>query len=120
MAYVVGAVSETSTLRERLRELLPDYMLPGAFVPLDELPLLSNGKLDRRALPVPEFDAGEAYVAPRTPTEETLAERSHCLGRTRVGRTSNRISESRSNATKPSRSFAQPTSVFRDWVAIDK
>ncbi|HEX6747845.1 MAG TPA: non-ribosomal peptide synthase/polyketide synthase [Longimicrobium sp.] len=73
-AYVVGGV-EAAVLREHLRRKLPDFMVPAAFVPLERLPLTPSGKLDRRALPAPELaSAEERYVAPRTPTEEVLAE----------------------------------------------
>jgi amino acid adenylation domain-containing protein len=73
VAYVTGA-AETDALRAHLRESLPEYMVPAAFVGLEQLPLTPNGKLDRRALPAPEYEAGaERYVAPRTPVEEVLA-----------------------------------------------
>ncbi|WP_420126422.1 non-ribosomal peptide synthase/polyketide synthase [Longimicrobium sp.] len=73
VAYVVGGV-ETDALRAHLRRSLPEYMVPAAFVRLDALPLTANGKLARKALPVPEFAAGaDRYVAPRTPAEEVLA-----------------------------------------------
>ncbi|MET0397551.1 MAG: amino acid adenylation domain-containing protein, partial [Longimicrobiaceae bacterium] len=71
-AYVVGE-AEADALREHLRGSLPEYMVPAAVVVLDELPLTPSGKLDRRALPAPEYAAVERYVAPRTPTEEVLA-----------------------------------------------
>jgi amino acid adenylation domain-containing protein len=63
-------------LRAFLRERLPDYMIPSVFVTLDALPLTASGKLDRAALPAvggerPALE--QAYVAPRTPTEEVLA-----------------------------------------------
>ncbi|HEU0052543.1 MAG TPA: amino acid adenylation domain-containing protein, partial [Longimicrobium sp.] len=73
VAYVVGAV-EADALRAHLRQGLPEYMLPSAFVALDRLPLTANGKVDRKALPAPEpASAEDRYVAPRTPVEEVLA-----------------------------------------------
>ncbi|HEV7518862.1 MAG TPA: amino acid adenylation domain-containing protein, partial [Thermoanaerobaculia bacterium] len=77
VAYVVRAAGtadlEDAVLRAHARECLPEYMVPAAFVHLEALPLTPNGKVDRRALPAPGPGAGELYVAPRTPTEESLA-----------------------------------------------
>ena len=76
VAYVV-AEATADELRRFLKDKLPDHMVPGVFVPLDALPLLSNGKIDRRALPAPDRTRpglDKAYAAPRTPTEELLAE----------------------------------------------
>ncbi|MEW5928157.1 MAG: non-ribosomal peptide synthase/polyketide synthase [Gemmatimonadota bacterium] len=76
VAYVVpeeGAEVAAGELRARLGERLPEHMVPAAFVTLARLPLNANGKVDRRALPAPEREAGVEYVAPRTATEEVLA-----------------------------------------------
>jgi amino acid adenylation domain-containing protein len=73
VAYVVGH-ADAEALRAHVRETLPDYMTPAAFVSLEALPLNPNGKVDRRALPAPEYvGAEDAFVAPRTPAEEVLA-----------------------------------------------
>jgi amino acid adenylation domain-containing protein/FkbM family methyltransferase len=91
VAYVVardGSDPRASELRAHLSGRLPDYMVPGSFVVVDRLPLTPNGKVDRRALPAPEHDPSrdEAYVAPRTPAEEVLAEIwAEVLGLERVG-----------------------------------
>jgi amino acid adenylation domain-containing protein len=72
-AYVVGTAG-AAALREHVRQSLPEYMVPAAFVALDALPLSPNGKVDRRALPAPDCTAAEeTYVAPRTAVEEVLA-----------------------------------------------
>ncbi|HVQ92284.1 MAG TPA: amino acid adenylation domain-containing protein [Mycobacteriales bacterium] len=90
VAYLVLATPELPPdLRGWLSRTLPDYMLPAAFVPLAALPLTSAGKLDRRALPAPEFDraGGADFAAPRTPAERELAQIwADVLGLTRVGR----------------------------------
>ena len=65
----------TSELREFLKERLPDYMVPVAFVALPALPVTANGKIDRRALPAPDFKrkAAADYQAPQTDVETILA-----------------------------------------------
>ncbi|MEG4501136.1 amino acid adenylation domain-containing protein [Microcoleus sp. F10-C6] len=78
-AYIVSATETltSSKLRHFLKEHLPEYMIPAAFVMLKALPLTPNGKVDRRVLPKPETTNSEleaAFVAPRTWLEEQLAE----------------------------------------------
>jgi aspartate racemase len=87
VAYVVGAHGaegdggETAAvsvgeLRRYMKERLPEYMMPGGYVILPQLPLNANGKVDRNALPAPELaraDASARFIAPRTPVEESLA-----------------------------------------------
>ncbi|WP_326640386.1 amino acid adenylation domain-containing protein [Streptosporangium sp. NBC_01755] len=74
VAYVVPAAGplDTAVLREYLTGLLPEYMLPAVYVTLDELPLSSNGKLDRKALPAPDFTTPASGRGPRNPREEAL------------------------------------------------
>ncbi|KAA0920546.1 non-ribosomal peptide synthetase, partial [Streptomyces apricus] len=97
VAYVVPAFTsdkdmhdfrsgiEAADLRAHAGQHLPDFMVPSAFVLLERLPLMPNGKLDHRALPEPEFTAG-TYRAPRTPQEQALAAvYAEVLGLDRVG-----------------------------------
>jgi acyl carrier protein len=80
IAYWVERAAEPTSagvLRSFLEEKLPKYMVPVAFVRLEELPLTPNGKIDRKRLPDPDLSRSEAerpFVAPRTPLEEIAAE----------------------------------------------
>jgi acyl carrier protein len=84
VAYIVLAPDEdfkemetseqVSQFREHLSQRLPDYMVPSFFVPLEEIPLNPNGKVDREALPEPEIGVSEEeYTAPASQVEVTLA-----------------------------------------------
>jgi len=78
VAYIAGkagSLPEIGVVRDYLKKILPDYMVPSALVQLERMPLGANGKLERRALPAPDFGAQlqRHYVGPRTPTEATLA-----------------------------------------------
>ncbi|HEX6373014.1 MAG TPA: amino acid adenylation domain-containing protein [Longimicrobium sp.] len=75
VAWVAPAGAPGAELRAFLRQRLPEYMVPSAFVGLDALPRTPNGKIDRLSLPEPEGverDEGDGYAAPRTPVEEIL------------------------------------------------
>jgi amino acid adenylation domain-containing protein len=84
VGYITGTADPTA-LRTALAAQLPTYMVPAAIVELQQLPLTANGKLDTRALPAPEYRAGE-YRAPTNPTEQILAGiYAEVLGHQRVG-----------------------------------
>lgn len=78
VAYIVpaaGSQRDEESLREGIRQRLPDYMEPTAFVWMETLPLTPNGKIDRAALPRPSLESGfreTEFIAPRTPVEEAL------------------------------------------------
>ena len=92
VAYIVlnqGWTASTSELRRFINEHLPEYMVPSAFVMLDKLPSMPNGKVDRRALPAPEGQRPElerTFVAPLTSIEQQLAQIwSQVLGIEQIG-----------------------------------
>ncbi|MEW6735279.1 MAG: amino acid adenylation domain-containing protein, partial [Acidobacteriota bacterium] len=76
VAYLVaqqGTIINTSDIRSHLKERLPEYMLPSAYVVLDKMPVTHNGKIDRNALPAPyQATVSKAYIGARTPVEEML------------------------------------------------
>ncbi len=96
VAYVVETLADAAaaapeaglagTLRDHLAARLPAYMVPAAFVVLQALPLNPSGKVDRRALPTPEWSDGGGPLAPRRPAEEILVGIwQEVLGRERLG-----------------------------------
>ena len=87
VAYIVGEGIDSEILTSSLGERLPDYMVPAMFVELDEFPLNASGKLDRKALPTPEFVSKTVeYREPATPTEAgVVAIFADLLGQDRVG-----------------------------------
>ena len=85
VGYITGA-AEPVTVRKALAQVLPDYMVPAAIVVLEALPITVNGKLDKRALPAPDYGGGDQYRSPGSLTEEVLAGiYAHVLGLARVG-----------------------------------
>ncbi|WP_410657917.1 non-ribosomal peptide synthase/polyketide synthase [Amycolatopsis sp. lyj-112] len=78
VAYVVpetgGSPSLLKDLRTHAESVLPHYMVPSAFVELDRLPIMTNGKLDRTSLPLPDFGAAATGRAPRTERERILCD----------------------------------------------
>ncbi|MEV6324177.1 amino acid adenylation domain-containing protein [Nocardia sp. NPDC051787] len=90
VSYVLpaeGVLLDVERLRAQVAAELPGYMVPGYLIVLDSIPLTPVGKLDRKALPVPDFsETHRPYLAPRTPVEETVAMVfGDVLGRDRIG-----------------------------------
>jgi amino acid adenylation domain-containing protein len=84
-APVEGGTVDAETLRRRLAEALPEYMVPSVLLPIERIPLTANGKLDRAALPDPSARVAE-HQAPATPAEERISEVwRELLGRDRIG-----------------------------------
>ncbi|MGV0850692.1 amino acid adenylation domain-containing protein [Mycolicibacterium phlei] len=85
VGYITGTADPVA-VREELAQRLPDYMVPAAIVAVDSMPLTVNGKLDKRALPAPEYQDTESYRAPGDAVEQILADiYAQVLGLERVG-----------------------------------
>ena len=90
VGVVEDQVAESALIRERLGQTLPNYMVPSVIVELDKLPLNANGKVDRKALPEPDFASQKVYEPPQGEVEEALAKIwSEILGVERIGRNDN-------------------------------
>jgi mycobactin peptide synthetase MbtE len=92
VGYVTPAAGEDSEsvdvdrIRARVAAALPEYMIPAAYVVLEEIPITAHGKIDRAALPKPQVDSEVEFRAPDTATEQRIAELfGELLGRDRVG-----------------------------------
>jgi amino acid adenylation domain-containing protein len=80
-AYVVATLNSDDIpdnfgllLKREIKQQLPDYMIPNAFVVMAKLPMTANGKIDKKALPEPDVQTGNDYVGPRNELEETISE----------------------------------------------
>lgn len=106
VGYVVGS-PDLEVLAGELARALPEHMVPTAFVTLDALPLTTNGKLDRDALPEPTAQEGPAYLAPRNDAEVLVAEVfAEILGAEKVGALDNFL-ELGGNSLRGMRAMAQ-------------
>ncbi|MCR6105082.1 amino acid adenylation domain-containing protein [Salipaludibacillus agaradhaerens] len=87
VAYIVPQEKlEPASIKQYASEFLPDYMVPSVMMIMDKLPLTANGKLDRKALPAPDFSEQVIGTGPRTPQEELLCELfADCLGIPEIG-----------------------------------
>ncbi|MDF2723024.1 MAG: diguanylate cyclase, partial [Paenibacillus sp.] len=84
--FVANEAVDVAALRDHMAAELPDYMVPSAFVAMEQFPQTPNGKLDRKALPAPHYSAGSAGRGARTPQEEMLCELfAEILGLPKVG-----------------------------------
>ncbi|WP_083744971.1 non-ribosomal peptide synthetase [Nocardia donostiensis] len=110
---------DTDRLRERVAAELPGYMVPGYIVVLDSIPLTPVGKLDRAALPVPDFsETHRPYLAPRTPVEEAVAAVfAEVLGAERVG-VDESFFERGGNSLSATKVVARVNSVLGSTIAL--
>ncbi|MDK1290491.1 non-ribosomal peptide synthetase [Pseudoalteromonas umbrosa] len=89
-AYVSGSSLDEDRLQQGLSDALPDYMVPSSIMILDALPLSSNGKVDRKALPEPKLHTQHAYQAPQGERETLLCQTwQQVLGHSQIGRNDN-------------------------------
>ncbi|MBT7408878.1 MAG: amino acid adenylation domain-containing protein, partial [Methylococcales bacterium] len=120
VAYTVLTAEkpEQKQLKQHLMEFLPEYMIPGVYIDINEIPLTAHGKIDKKALPVPElehFDVESSFEAPRNPIEEVLSDIwSEVLGLKEVG-----ISQNFFNLGGHSLLATQVISKIRDHFDVE-
>ncbi len=124
VAYVVldsERPPKIEELRSFAKDKLPDYMLPSFFVPLERIPLTPNGKIDKRALPLPEqsrSDSAQTFVAPHTEVEEMLATMwGELLGRTQIGIHDN-FFELGGHSLLATRVVSRIRDTFQVWLSL--
>ena len=121
IAYIVSTEEINPTaIQKQLEEKLPSYMVPKIYVPLDEIPLTGNGKIDRKALPMPDASAfnRQEYLAPSTETEIKLVEIwQELLGIEEIGM-NDKFFDLRGNSLNAIRLIGQYNKVFNKKVSI--
>ncbi|RDI54606.1 non-ribosomal peptide synthetase [Nocardia mexicana] len=122
VSYVVPAPGhsiDTERLRTRIAGALPGYMVPSYLIVLDEVPLTPVGKLDRAALPAPDFaDLEQRYLAPRTPVEQAVAQAfAEVLGADRVS-ADRSFFELGGNSLSATRVVARVNSALGSTIAL--
>lgn len=84
--FVADSTIDVTSLRDFLRERLPEYMIPSYFIEMNEIPLTINGKIDRKSLTVPDIGGNDNFVAPRNELEKEICEIwSYVLGIDKIG-----------------------------------
>lgn len=122
IAYVVltsqSLKQSSADFRARLKEKLPEYMIPALVVFMDALPLTPNCKVDREALPTPSLDRVEEFVAPRTETEKKLAEIWFSILEVQIGIYHN-FFESGGNSLRAALLLSQISQTFPVELSLD-
>lgn len=73
-AYIAGDVTDVDVIKKKMRKFLPDYMIPTYFVFIEKMPLTTNGKVDKKRLPLPDINSSRNYIAPRNDREKKIIE----------------------------------------------
>ena len=69
-AYIAGVVTDVDVIKKKMRKFLPDYMIPTYIVFIEKMPLTTNGKVDKKRLPLPDINSSRNYIAPRNDREK--------------------------------------------------